>query len=42
MQARPRISFIDKSGGSSVKGVLGLIDSTNNDATPPATTSAKG
>lgn len=28
MQARPRISFIDKSGGSAVKGVLGLIDST--------------
>ena len=28
MQAKPRISFIDKSGGSSVPGVLGLINST--------------
>lgn len=27
MQARPRVSFIDKSGGSSVPGVLGLINS---------------
>ncbi len=28
MQAKPRISFIDKSGGSSVRGVLGLINSS--------------